>query len=202
MTISRPNIILIDYENIQDVDLSLIQDKPINVVFFIGKLQKSVPMSLFKQALLFKNQIKIIESVGVGKNALDMQMATYAGQLSEKEPDAYIHFLSKDKGFDIVVDYFKKEKCLAARSNSFTALPFFRDDLALLPAKEREKKIIERLNNTRLANRPRKLKTLKTWMQAQLGSETNSNAVNNLINNLQQAGRIVLGESEKITYKI
>jgi hypothetical protein len=37
MTTPRFNYVFVDYENVQDVDLLLIRDKPVKVVLVVGK---------------------------------------------------------------------------------------------------------------------------------------------------------------------
>ena len=40
-----------------------------------------------------------------GKNALDFHIAYYLGQLALKEPDAFFHIVSKDTGFDPLIQH-------------------------------------------------------------------------------------------------
>jgi hypothetical protein len=125
MTITKRNYILIDYENVQSVALERLKSLPVSVVIFVGQSQKHIPIELFRKACAFTGSIEVIESIASGKNALDFQMACYAGAISEKEPLAFIHFVSKDKGFDAVVLYLKSLGRLAARSDSFLGLGLF-----------------------------------------------------------------------------
>src|SRR5206468_5556598 len=156
---TKKQYVLVDFENVQVVDLDRIKTLPVKVVFFVGSNQKSVSVDLFRKACAMPGSVEVVESVGSGKNALDFQMACYAGRIAEREPDAFIHFVSKDKGFDLVVQYLKAEKRLSARADSFGSLTF------LLPKVEfksysLEKKtdhVLSLLGKCSATTRPRKI---------------------------------------------
>ena len=92
MALTRQNWVLVDYENVQNIDLDLVAGMPVNVILFIGQQQKSVPVALLTKALAMKEQVTVIESAGTGKNAMDFQIAFHAGRITEAHPEAF--FLS------------------------------------------------------------------------------------------------------------
>lgn len=122
-TPKRTNYILIDFENTQAVDLSLITDKPVQVIFVVGEKQKYLPVALVKQLLTYVGQVAIIESACVGKNALDFILAYHVGQLVQQSPTGYFHIVSKDKGFDSLIAHLKQQKVLASRHDEFAKIP-------------------------------------------------------------------------------
>ena len=124
MTMTKPNYVLVDFENVQSVDPEKLADLPVKLILFVGRNQKSISIELFRKACALPGRIEVVDAVGAGRNALDFQMACYAGRLAEREPTAFIHFLSKDKGFDVVVQYLKTQRRCAARADSFDTLLF------------------------------------------------------------------------------
>src|SRR6187399_1360238 len=95
--------IFVDYENVQDVDLSLIAGKPVKVVLVVGKHQTKVPLMLVKRLMEFSGQVRLIESEVRGRNALDFVLASEVGAQSVTDPQGSIHILSRDAGFDALI---------------------------------------------------------------------------------------------------
>jgi hypothetical protein len=98
-TQDKPRLLIVDFENVQQVDLSLIDDS-YRIVIFVGQSQKSVPFSLVTAAQNLGNQVEWQKISGEGRNALDFFIAWYLGRVFEQphRPECYV--LSKDKGFD------------------------------------------------------------------------------------------------------
>jgi hypothetical protein len=51
------NYILVDYENVQNIDLSSIQDKNIYIKMFVGSKQNNIPTDLVVKSQKLGNQI-------------------------------------------------------------------------------------------------------------------------------------------------
>lgn len=92
-------LLLVDYENVQKVDLDLLGDD-FEVLIFVGVLQKNVPMQLVSQAQEFGERCHWLQVTGQGPNALDFFIAYHLGRVRETNPSAHCVVLSKDKGFD------------------------------------------------------------------------------------------------------
>lgn len=137
MTLMRLNYVLADFENAQSIDTEKLIGLPIKTVIFVGQTQKSLPIKLVKRLLDHQDRVDIYESAGNEKNALDFQVAFYAGRIFEREPGAFIHIVSADKGFDPLVAYIKSQNRSCSRAESFLALPFFREG-SLKPVSEKE----------------------------------------------------------------
>ena len=204
MTITKRNYILIDYENVQEMALERLESLPVSVVIFVGQNQKSIPIELFRKACAFTGLIEVIESVAVGRNALDFQMACYAGAVSEKEPSAFIHFVTKDKGFDAVVTYLKSLGRLAARSDSFLGLGLFasKDEFRKLTIEQRHEYAISKIAKFQTNSRPRKVKTLLSSMNAFFGKQLDESELKEIFDSLVSRNIISVGSSESISYNI
>lgn len=85
MSTPRQNYIYVDFENIQEIDISLIAHRPVKVVIALGKHQTNLPVGMVKALLKHPDQVTLVE-VGVqGKNALDFVLAYYLGQQTLQE---------------------------------------------------------------------------------------------------------------------
>ncbi len=57
-----------------------------------------------------------------GRNALDFHIAFYLGELAAKEPAASFHVISKDDGYDPLLDHVRSRGIDARRSATLASL--------------------------------------------------------------------------------
>ena len=109
---SRINYIFIDYENIQPEDIELVKNNLFIVKIFIGANQTKIPVKIAStlQKLGEKAEYILLESSG--HNALDFHIAYYIGNQVITDPKGYFHIISKDSGFDPLINHLKKKKYL------------------------------------------------------------------------------------------
>jgi len=100
-------ILLVDFENVQQVDLSHVEATT-RVVIFHGASQKSVPIELVTATQSLGKRVEWVKIEGNGNNALDFHIACYLGRILEKEPNSVCVVLSKDKGFDPLLKYLNR----------------------------------------------------------------------------------------------
>jgi hypothetical protein len=92
-------LLLVDFENVQQVDLSQLDDT-FHIIVFVGANQKSVPIELVKNLQGLGNRVAWQKVDGNGSNALDFFIACELGRVRERSPQSRCIVLSKDKGFD------------------------------------------------------------------------------------------------------
>jgi hypothetical protein len=92
-------VLLIDLENVQKVDLSLVPSEA-RVLVFYGITQKKLPEELVVQAQPLGARLKWIKISGQGPNALDFHIAFYLGQELAHRPTSECTIFSRDTGFD------------------------------------------------------------------------------------------------------
>ncbi|HYG35045.1 MAG TPA: PIN domain-containing protein [Clostridia bacterium] len=203
MNLTKQNYVLVDFENVQSIDLERIKSMPVKVVIFAGQNQKSVSMELFRKVCAMPGVVEVVEGVGSGKNALDFQMACYAGRIAEREPEAFVHFVSKDKGFDIVVQYLKSEKRFSSRVDSFSSLLFLApsDEYKRFTLPQKVEHVIGRLQRCS-ATRPRKLKTLQSSMNAMFSKQLDEPAIKEVLDHLISSRKVVEGANGTVTYAL
>lgn len=127
--------ILIDFENVQPTaaDMALIRGADYRVRLFHGPNQNRFDAGMVKASQPLGSQLEYIQGERKGKNALDFHMAFYLGRLvdsckasgSPAEKAAAILIVSKDAGFDALLDLVRAEGHRAARTPTITdALAF------------------------------------------------------------------------------
>lgn len=206
MTTPRTNYIFVDYENVQDIDLKLIQDKPhVKVVLVVGKQQQKVSMDLLEECLKAKDQVTLIRADCTGKNALDLVLAYHVGLQAAEAAGAFFHILSKDKAFDALVNYLKARNVLAARDEVFAKIPALMDARSL-SLKERLERVTERLNKMKSDEkdgRPKKLKSLQSMILALFNKQLSETDVEALVAALRRSKWIDLSAvGDKVSYKL
>ncbi len=108
----HPKLILVDYENKQKVDLSLLDDS-YSAIIFVGA-QQNPPKAARKPATAHRfTRVDFQKIEGSGKNALDFHIAFHLGRIIETAPKTECFVLSGDKGFDALVAHLNKNglKC-------------------------------------------------------------------------------------------
>lgn len=103
--------ILIDYENVQPTQFDDIATAGCCVWLFLGiNQQKSLPLSLVEFLLTCeRSQVRIIKMQHAGKNALDFYLSFYLGRIATLEPNASIQIISRDTGYDVLVEHLKQD---------------------------------------------------------------------------------------------
>jgi hypothetical protein len=127
-----------------------------------------------------------VKTSGSGPNALDFHIAFYIGQLALQEGSPYFHIISKDTGFDPLIQHLKSRKILAARWRDMTEIPLLEVSNAKSPA-EKLAIIVEHLK-ARCAARPRKVKTLMNTIGALFQKQVPEEELLSLIGELRRRG--------------
>ncbi len=102
--------ILIDYENIHPTAEQLNNlDKACCIWLFLGaNQQKNISVDL-AEALCHFEKVEFIRIERIGKNALDFYLAYYLGKITEIDDEAIICILSKDNGYDVLVEHLQNQ---------------------------------------------------------------------------------------------
>ena len=97
--------LLIDFENVQPQNLDNLPTDGIHIWLFIGVQHKMLPVSLVKSLLRFGERAHLVQLQKTGKNALDFYLSYYLGQITATDPEAQIGMLSRDGGYDVLVEH-------------------------------------------------------------------------------------------------
>jgi hypothetical protein len=152
------SILLIDYENIQPKQLSELSDAEVRIFVFVGRSQSKVPFDLVSSAQKLGDRLEWIQISGSGKNALDFHIAFSIGNLSAMSHDDEYTILSKDTGFDPLIQYMMSKGITCRRINSL--VEFKPTDRVQLADPEFLKRAKENLLKVDPKKRPQKIATL------------------------------------------
>ena len=97
--------LLIDFENVQPQNLDNLPTDGIHIWLFIGVQHKMLPVSLVKSLLRFGERAHLVQLQKTGKNALDFYLSYYLGQITATDSEAQIGILSRDGGYDVLVEH-------------------------------------------------------------------------------------------------
>lgn len=196
----RPiNHIFLDFENVHEIDLSIFEEKTVHFTLLMGAQKKNLDCSTVER--LFQNcaAVNLVRLARNGKNALDFALAYYVGRAAVSDPTAYFHIISKDKGYDAMVEHLCERNLQIRRHDSFAAL------------RKCWKGITEEEKNAHHALVPGALEMLgknKPSTKEKLTNRFRSHfkqseaVVARLIGKLEQDGRIHIGKNEKVEYRL
>lgn len=119
---SSKTILFIDYENVQNLDFSSIQLEDIEVKIFVGQSQNKIPFELVQSIQGLGHRVEWIKIEGSGNNSLDFHIAFYLGRVSNNLSNSKFIVLSKDKGFDPLISYLKKQNIQCSRIEEISKL--------------------------------------------------------------------------------
>ena len=160
----RTNYVLIDYENVQPTDLAMLRDGPFKVKVFLGPNQAKIPVALAAALQGLGANAEYVLAKSSGSNALDFHIAYYVGILSTQDSSTFFHIISKDAGFDPLIQHLKAKGVLARRSTSISTIPYFKPAIPSTTAAQVEA-VVAHLAKLKAA-KPRAEKTLLSTLHA------------------------------------
>lgn len=193
----RINFVLIDFENVQPEALAVLEQDHFKVIVFVGANQTKVPFETAAALQRLGGKAEYVKISGNGPNALDFHIAFYIGQLSMTEPNAYFHVVSKDTGFDPLIEHLKTKKVFAARVKNVADIPLVK---AAGPKALEEKleMVAARLQQMKAA-RPRTVKTLSSTIASLFQKQLGDDEIASLVQAIQAKGVVSVSEG-KVTY--
>ncbi len=195
----RTNYVLIDYENVQPEALSVLDAEHFKVIVFVGANQTKITFESATALQRMGDKAEYIKISGNGSNALDFHIAYYIGQLAEKDPTAYFHIISKDTGFDPLIQHLKSKRVFAARSRDVKDIQLVKVAGTKSPT-DKISIIISNLKQ-RGASKPRTVKTLTSTINSIFLKQLTEEEVASLLKGLQTKG-IVSVDGTKVSYSL
>ena len=190
-------LLLVDFENVQQVDLARLDDS-FQIVIFVGASQKSVPIELVTNAQKLGSRIEWQRVDANGSNALDFFIACQLGRVLEKSPQLHCIVLSKDKGFDPLLRHLNKAGLKCKRLNSLLEL----DPKATAHEEPNPnyKRVVEVLGKSEKKSRPRKRKTLSQHISSIFQKKLPQADIDRIIDILF-ANKLISETNDAITYE-
>lgn len=193
------NYVLIDFENVQPKNFEIIANQSFKIFIFIGANQTKVPLDIAAAMQEFGENAKYIKISGNGQNSLDFHIAFYIGQLSLEDPEGYFHVISKDSGFDPLIEHLKNKNIRIQRERDLAEIP----NLRLASATSNGEKITAIIKNLvgRGQSKPRKLKTLANTINSLFTNKLEDGELMSLIKMLQERKYIIVNQGN-VSYKL
>jgi len=122
-TVTSKSLYCIDFENVGDSGIIGISKlgKDDEVVIFYGSNNNSISFNSHEMIVLANCQTTIMKCDKSAKNYLDFQLVSFIGMRLGKEQYSKVVIVSKDMGFDSVVDFWSKENVAICRQEAIDA---------------------------------------------------------------------------------
>jgi len=204
------NHVFVDFENVPDVDASLIGNTAVNFTLMLGANQKKLDVTLVEKLMQHSASTKPIRLTAGGKNAVDFALAYYLGRAVLSDPTAYFHLISKDQGYDPLIDHLRSRHVHVRRHDDFSTLTFGPLPKASPPmpaapvalaADDLFERALEHLRKHR-NNRPKRQKTLTSHLLAFAGKTASVGMVASLIEKLRKAGHLSVDDKGAVSYRV
>lgn len=193
----RKNYIFIDYENVQPEAIAGLEKGNFYILLFLGANQTKLNTHLVRSLQPLGARVEYIMLSGNGKNALDFHIAYYIGERAAIEPDAYFHIISKDAGFDPLIQHLTDRNILASRSSSINEISLLqKSSLKTLP--ERTSVVKARLSQ--MEGKPSTVKTLSSTINALFQKTLSEDEVEMVVKDLCGKGVIAIINKTRVTY--
>lgn len=194
----KTNFVLVDFENVQPKNVSLLSGGPYKIKVFLGANQGKIPIEMARALQTYGPDAEYIQIDGSGKNALDFHIAYYIGRLAAETPGASFHVISKDTGFDPLIKHLRAQNISCERSKSIADIPSAKI-LKSDSVTDRVDALIDNLVK-RKAAKPRTLKTLRSTIKA-LFNQLADEELDGLVEQLTERGAIRVVEG-KVHYEL
>jgi len=132
-----------------------------------------------------------------GPGALDFYIAYYIGKLSAAHPDAYFHIISKDKGFDPLINHLKDQKIFCSRSASVLEIPLVKSTEKLLTRQRAADFYEKRIAKSKA--RPATVTSLQSAILSHFHKALSGEEVAEVLEALTAAGSVVVN-GKKVAY--
>jgi hypothetical protein len=197
----RNNYILIDYENVQPQDFDIPQTYPLHVIVFVGANQKKIPIELVTTMQGLGANAQYVTIKEVGKNALDFHLTFYLGKLYREDPDGYFHIISKDRGFDTLINHLKEKKALINRYSAIQKVPALRQaGCETFSMEEKISLVVDHLLKIGDA-KPRSVGALSNTINAICGRTLTQQQVESVVNAMAQE-KLIDVDSKRVIYSL
>lgn len=187
------NYIFVDFENVPQIEVSLLGRKAMAFTLFLGPKCK-MDGAVVEKLMLHADSVQLVRLGTAGNNALDFVLSYYVGRAAASDPGGVFHIVSKDTGFDPLVAHLKSRNLQARRHNDFA--PFAPAKAPTLHAKT-----LEHLKKNAAA-RPKTRTTLEHQVKALSGNKATDAAVAAVITKLTKANQITITPTGAVTYHL
>lgn len=216
------NHVFVDLENVKEVEMSMLGRKNFIVHLFLGPMNKKLDVEVVERLLDYSQAVKMIRSPKAGKDALDFVLAYHLGQAVLTDPKAYFHLLTRDEGFDSLVELLKARHVKVKRHSNWQEMEVALKSGAAatnghgvangatkspvnggpekspLLSHEAVKFLVNLTKSAK--NRPKKKATLVTHAKSLLGKGANDGDGEKVVAELLKAGHLKIDDKGAVSY--
>ncbi|MBS0206298.1 MAG: hypothetical protein JSS49_25700 [Planctomycetes bacterium] len=193
----RNNVVLIDFENVQPESLDRLTEDHFRIVVFVGAYQTKLPFDIVASLQKLGSRAEYVKISGSGSNALDFHIAYCIGAMSAVDPTAFFHIVSKDTGYDPLIQYLRTKKILADRVKDISEIPVVKS-ARTKSQEERVRFVIDKLAQQKAA-KPGSVKTLTSSITSLFQKQLPDDEVAAVIAVMEKQG-IISVAGTKVTY--
>ena len=172
-------VIFVDYENIQDLRIDDL-DKDTKLVIVTGMDQNKIPFELVQQTQKFGDTIEWVKVSGKGKNALDFFISYFLGKYIEQGAYSDYIILSKDRGYDPLIQYLRYHNKKVRRIVNFQEL----QKNGVRTSEEDILKVKENLGRIIPSKRPKKRNSLEGHIKTIFGNSKTTDEISQITEDL------------------
>lgn len=195
----RTQYVLIDYENVQPGSLAGLDAEHFRVLVFVGASQNKLAFDTAAAVQKLGARAEYVKIAGNGSNALDFHIAFHIGHLSNQDPTAFFHIISKDTGFDPLIQHLKERKVFASRWKDVADIPLLKAANSKTLA-EKIDLVVANIQQ-RGSSKPRTLKTLTSTINSLFRKQLSDEELVALVKGLQNTGFVTVTDT-KVTYTL
>lgn len=193
----RKNYVLIDYENVQPNYMAALDTEHFHVLVFVGATQTKVTYEVASVLQEMGNRAEYVKISSSGSNALDFHIAYYIGKIAATEPESHFHIISKDSGFDPLIQHLKGKKIHALRVKSVAEIPLVKISNSK-SASEKASAVMANLAQ-RGTSKPRTLKTLGSTINSLFQKSLTEQEISAVVEEMKLQKVISINE-QKVVY--
>lgn len=120
--LSPVNHIFVDFENVHEVDLSIIGQKSVNLTILLGPKETKLKTDLVEKILQHASSVHLIRLASSGRNAVDFALAYYVGRAAVLDPVGFFHIISDDAGYDPLIAHLRSIHVRVRRHDNYDSL--------------------------------------------------------------------------------
>jgi hypothetical protein len=194
----QTNYVLVDFENVRPDSLDDLDHDQFKLVVFVGASQSKLPFDLAEAVQRRGTRAEYVKISGNGPNALDFHIAYYIGKFSAADPSSLFYIVSKDAGFDPLIQHLKSKQIFVRRVKSVAEIHLVEPSGVRSPA-ERQKVVLDRLKQMK-ASKPRTVRTLSGTIASLFPGQISDEEVADLIDSLKKRGCLTV-HGTKVSYE-
>ncbi|MCE2990036.1 MAG: PIN domain-containing protein [Nitrosomonadaceae bacterium] len=210
----KKHYVLVDYESVQPKSLGLLKPSHFHLRVFLGPKNTRVTTGLATVMQPMGARAEYVQSTESATNALDFYIVYYLGKLAQKEPLAEFTVISKDHGFDPLVEHLRKLGASIERAESIESM----SSVAASPAASKASPAASAPNAAppalaslivrvvadlakRKAAKPSKETTLLNTLRNVIGKDSPDDLVQAVLDALKKK-KLISVDGGKVTYKL